>query len=315
MSAGATLPLLLPGLAFLALAVIKKLLVDEISGWLTSLSESLIALAATRIPSHADRYREEWLAELATLHDRRISGLRYALGVLHGSRALAVSVEHASRGAGPADRTASPASTPDLDRIAERLARRSAPSALARSRTSPQHFADFYDAMAPAVLRFFAARTQNGERAFDLTAETFAKAFEKREHFRGSTEQQGVTWLWGIARSELARYHRTRTVELGAMRRLGLERPPVSDAELHELERHAGTEAAYDHLSSALAELPAALREAIVLRFARNLSYPEIAEELGISREQARRRVSRALAALRADPRIAAVAEELRPAR
>ena len=97
-----------------------------------------------------------------------------------------------------------------------RITRRQ-PGLLARSRTSEQPFGEFYDAMAPAVLRFFARRTRDSERAFDLTAETFAKAFEKRRDFRGHTDEQAAAWLWSIARNELARYSRTRKVELAAV--------------------------------------------------------------------------------------------------
>lgn len=90
---------------------------------------------------------------------------------------------------------------------------------------SERLFADFYDELHPTVLRFFAKRTRDGESAFDLTAETFAKAFEKREQFRGITEEEAAGWLRSIARNELAKYNRTRTVELGAPQRLGFERP------------------------------------------------------------------------------------------
>src|SRR5271154_5533921 len=110
------------------------------------------------------------------------------------------------------------------------------PGLLARSRTSDAPFADFYDVMAPAVLRFFARRTRDSERAFDLTAETFAKAFEKRQDFRGSSDEEAAAWLWSIARNELARHGRTRTVELAALQRLGLERPNPTDVELRQVE-------------------------------------------------------------------------------
>jgi RNA polymerase sigma factor (sigma-70 family) len=52
---------------------------------------------------------------------------------------------------------------------------------------------------------------------------------------------------------------------------------------------------------SAVAELSDAQRDAVALRFAADLSYREIGEALQISEPAARRRVSDALAALRAN--------------
>ena len=48
---------------------------------------------------------------------------------------------------------------------------------LARSRSSPNAFADFYERMSPVLLRFFASQARGGQAAFDLVAETFSKAF------------------------------------------------------------------------------------------------------------------------------------------
>ena len=177
------------------------------------------------------------------------------------------------------------------------------------TRAGDAPFADFYDAMAPSVLRYFARRTRERERAFDLTAETFAKAFEKREHFRGHSDVEAAAWLWAIARNELARYHRTRVVELTALRRLGLERPAPSESELHDVEELAAAEEAREQVALALAALPAAHREVIRLRFLDELSYPEIAHTLGVSCDVVRARVSRARRVLRENEHLRAAAK------
>ena len=179
-----------------------------------------------------------------------------------------------------------------------RLAAR-VPGLLARSRTADGAFTDFYDAMAPSVLRFFARRTREGERAFDLTAETFAKAFEKRADFRGTSDEEAAGWLWSIARNELARYHRTRTVEMAAMRRVGLERPAPSDEELRTVEVLTAEEDVREHVELALGVLPPEQREVIRLRFVDELSYLEIAQTLGVSYDVVRARASRGLRTLK----------------
>src|SRR5271166_5256823 len=51
--------------------------------------------------------------------------------------------------------------------LVERLFRDDRPGLLARSRSSPQTFADFYNAMSPAVMRYFARETRDPQRAFD----------------------------------------------------------------------------------------------------------------------------------------------------
>jgi RNA polymerase sigma factor (sigma-70 family) len=182
---------------------------------------------------------------------------------------------------------------------------------LARSLTSEQPFGDFYDAMAPTVLRFFAKRTRDSERAFDLTAETFAKAFEKRRDFRGHSDEQAAAWLWSIARNELARQGRTRKVELAAIARLGLERPDPSDEELRQIEELTAAEDIREHVEDALAVLPLDQREVVRLRFVDELSYIEIADTLGVSYDVVRARASRALRTLRASEQLEAAVRVL----
>jgi RNA polymerase sigma-70 factor (ECF subfamily) len=162
-------------------------------------------------------------------------------------------------------------------------------------------FGDFYDAMAPSILRYFMRKTREPHRSFDLTAETFAKAFEKRHDFAGATEQQAAAWLWTIARNELARYRRSQSVEFAALSRLGLERPAPSDEELRQVEEIAAVEEAQGHVGRALSLLPQEQRRVIEMRFIEHLSYEEIAARIGVSNDVVRARASRALRTLRAD--------------
>jgi RNA polymerase sigma factor (sigma-70 family) len=173
------------------------------------------------------------------------------------------------------------------------------PGLLARSRSSSNTFAEFYEQMSQPVLRFFVRQTRDGHRAFDLTAETFAKAFENRQDFRGATDEQAAAWLWRIARNELARYRRSRSVELAAARRLGLERPAPTAEELRHVERLTAVEVVRERIQDALKTLPPDQREILRLRFLDELSYHEIAQQLGVSYDVVRARTSRALRALR----------------
>jgi RNA polymerase sigma factor (sigma-70 family) len=191
-----------------------------------------------------------------------------------------------------------------------RLAAR-APGLLAKSRTSDAPFADFYDSLSPAVLRFFARRTRDGHSAFDLTAETFAKAFEKRRQFRGTTDDQAAAWLWRIARNELARYHRSRSIELEALRRIGLERPSPTDEELRQVEELAVADQLREHIRLALALLPPDQRDVVQLRYVDEMTYHEIAQQLGVSHDVVRTRASRALRTLKSSKHVQAAVRSL----
>lgn len=81
-------------------------------------------------------------------------------------------------------------------------------AALRRTRRQPSAFADVYATQAASLLAFFVRRTFDVEVAADLTAETFACAFEDRRRFRGSTDEEALGWLYGIARHQLSRYVR-----------------------------------------------------------------------------------------------------------
>jgi Sigma-70 region 2 len=75
----------------------------------------------------------------------------------------------------------------------------SLPGLLARSRASPHAFGDFYEQMSPQVLRFFVRRTGDPHRAVDLTAETFARAFEHRSEFRGAPAAARIDYRFAQA--------------------------------------------------------------------------------------------------------------------
>lgn len=89
-----------------------------------------------------------------------------------------------------------------------------------------------------------------------------------------------------------------------AVRRLGLERPILSDQELLQIERMGAEDEVRERLQDALGRLSPEQREVLHLRFIDELSYPEIAETLGVSYDLARTRTSRALRALRASEQI-----------
>jgi RNA polymerase sigma-70 factor (ECF subfamily) len=173
------------------------------------------------------------------------------------------------------------------------------PAALARARAQPAAFAEFYDANARGLLRFFARRLVDAEAALDLTAETFAQAFAARGSFRGRSDEEAQAWLFTIAHRQLAGYLRRGYVDRRARERLGVSLGVPSEDELARIEELADLGALRSAIADGLRELSEDQRRAVQLRVVDELPYPELAQRLGVSEQTARARVSRALRALR----------------
>jgi RNA polymerase sigma factor (sigma-70 family) len=154
----------------------------------------------------------------------------------------------------------------------------------------------FYDRHEAAVLAYFARRTRDPEVAAELAAETFADVVLQVRRRAAVREPAG--WLWAIARSRLADYHRRGAVDDRLRRRVGIG-PLALDDEALERIAALGAEPHGAALPGALASLPDDQREAVLARHVDERGYDEIAAEQGVSEQVARKRVSRALAHLR----------------
>lgn len=174
---------------------------------------------------------------------------------------------------------------------------------------STERFEAFYEVHSPGLLRYFVRSTRDVESAFDLTAETFTKAFEKRGSFRGRNEAQGVAWIWAIARNELARYRRDRHIEERALQRLGDER--LEDAVWQVREDRDGLEAARQRINEALERLPPAQQLVLSLRFGHDLDAGAVGVRLGIPSDAVRARLSRAYRRLRVSREVQEAVHEL----
>ena len=169
---------------------------------------------------------------------------------------------------------------------------------LRAAHADPQAFREFYERYAVWVRAWFQRHTGSDSVALDLTAETFAQAWHSLRRYRDLADGSGAPWLFGIARNLLRQYHKHNRIESAARLRLGL---PVAFAESEDYERVDERMAASDMgpaLHSAVEGLPSPQREALQLRIVQQLSYDEVAGELGCSENAARLRVSRALRTL-----------------
>jgi RNA polymerase sigma-70 factor (ECF subfamily) len=165
------------------------------------------------------------------------------------------------------------------------------------SRRDPRAFRELYDRWADKLLAYFYRRVLDPEVAADLLAETFAVAYERRRRFR-DIGRPGGAWLYGIAAKELSHWFRRQEVERRAVRRLGVEVPPLDDESIARIEALADIDQHREALAAALDQITGGEREAVQLRVVDELGYAEIATRLDCTEGAARRRVHRGLARL-----------------
>ncbi len=181
---------------------------------------------------------------------------------------------------------------------------------LVRSRTDPDAYADFYDAYADRLLGYLAARVLDVEVALDIASESFAIALQRRHQFRGSTPEEERSWLFAIATSELTRYWRQGGIESRALNRIGVSVVGLSDPALERIEERLGVLAIAAQLRDQLDGLPEEQSRAVIMRVVEERSYEALADELGVTAQVARARVSRGLRALAAGLRKQGIAME-----
>lgn len=147
---------------------------------------------------------------------------------------------------------------------------------------------------------FLVSRTHDPETAVDLVGETFALVVRDRRQFRGRGDEAAISWIYAIARNQLAGWYRRGAVERSAMVRLGIERPELEPFEHDRLIELGGLAEERERVARRLLELPEDQRAAVQLRIVDERSYADVAHALGISQEAARARVSRGLRTLAA---------------
>jgi RNA polymerase sigma factor (sigma-70 family) len=150
----------------------------------------------------------------------------------------------------------------------------------------PEHFEAVFERHAPVIYRYLRRRVGE-ELAEELTAETFLRAFRSRRRFDRRRES-ALPWLYGIAANLLRMHRRAEQRRLRAYAR-AVERGPHDD-----LDRRVDSAATRPALAEALASLPNAQREVLLLHAWAELSHEEIALALDISAGTVRSRLHRA---------------------
>ncbi|MEA2466290.1 MAG: hypothetical protein QOJ57_416 [Thermoleophilaceae bacterium] len=154
----------------------------------------------------------------------------------------------------------------------------------------------FYRRYREVLLAYCVQRVPSPELAADLMAESFTAALIAVHEGNRPLPDVPVAWLFTIAHRKLIDSHRRGRVEDEARRRLELEPLSIDDADIARIEEIACRTDVATELALAL---PSDQFEALRARVLEERSYPDIARELRCSEAVVRKRVSRALRALR----------------
>lgn len=160
-------------------------------------------------------------------------------------------------------------------------------------------FEELVNRFAAEVYGFLFRITSNGEEAADLTQDTFMKALIGIKSFRGDSNLR--TWLFRIAINESRNrnrwwHRRKRGTTISLESQIGnsemslIEAVPFRGDSAEELLLRKEREQA---IEAALLELPAAFREAVILRDVQGLSYEETAEVLQTNIGTVKSRIAR----------------------
>jgi RNA polymerase sigma-70 factor (ECF subfamily) len=156
---------------------------------------------------------------------------------------------------------------------------------------SSEDFAAAYESHSKRIYQFLYWRTQDSALSEDLTSSVFEKAWRSRRSFHGGSVQ---AWLYRIARNSLTDHWRSKKAIA------------VDDIDsLAEATTDDHVDAAIDaslqaeQLKKALSKLPKTMRTIVELRFIKNQSARQVAEQLNITENNVRIIQYRALRKLR----------------
>jgi RNA polymerase sigma factor (sigma-70 family) len=166
---------------------------------------------------------------------------------------------------------------------------------IAESLVIPSSFGEIFDRHFDRIHGYL-QRQVGTDMADDLASQTFLIAFDRRSSF-DLAQTAARPWLFGIAANLVRGHLRDVRRRLKAYDRVGLD-PALDD--LDGVEERADASVLRRRLAAALAKLPAAELETLLLHAWAELSYGEVAEALGVPVGTVRSRLNRVRSRLRA---------------
>lgn len=164
---------------------------------------------------------------------------------------------------------------------------------------NPEAFEKIYNFYYERILKYLLKRTASAEAAYDLTADTFIKAFESFHKFKWTGVSIKV-WLYRIAINSLKNYRRkpqstVLTAEMEGMEILATN----AKEELEELDKAMHGDEDLTKLSDAVATLNPKYQNIVSLHYFEGMSHKEIAHTIERSESAVKSMMHRALENLR----------------
>ncbi len=149
-------------------------------------------------------------------------------------------------------------------------------------------YTGLYDTFAPMVYRLCYGLVLNKQDAEDVLQEVFVYAFKNLSRYE-PTKSAFKTWLYTIAVSRCRNTYRRKhipQIDISQLFSTQMAAPTSERPEAMLAQRNA-----QDALLRALSQLPAYLREAVILRYGHSLTYREIADVMNCPPKTAESRV------------------------
>lgn len=170
------------------------------------------------------------------------------------------------------------------------------------SKKEERAFLEAFEAHADALFRHAFFRLSDRERAYDLTQDTFLKAWDYV--VEGGEIRQYKSFLYRVMHNLIIdEYRRKRSSSLDALLEDETAAPAVeallSEGSAHEVEEELDERGLIKRVRQRIPELPEHYATALTLRFVDGLSTGEIAEAVGVSENVVSVRIHRGVAKLR----------------
>lgn len=157
----------------------------------------------------------------------------------------------------------------------------------------PHRFEEIFDRHYETVRRY-AQRAVGPDAGEEVAAQTFLEAFAHRERF-DAAYSSARPWLLGIATNLIRHHARSERVHWTALRRMTVERDEEDPAAEDGLDAARAAPA----IVAALATLAESDRDAFLMFALGELTYPEVAEAMGIPVGTVRSKIFRVRRVLR----------------
>jgi RNA polymerase sigma-70 factor (ECF subfamily) len=137
----------------------------------------------------------------------------------------------------------------------------------------PEDFEQVHRESGDRLIESLTGFVRDRDRAEDLTARAFEKAWEKRDTFRGEASLR--TWIEAIARNAARQeWSRAQSVRFDTLDRIDARDWPAPQLVTDELEKRED----HRHLQQALATLPSKYRRALIAHFVEDFSIRDVAQ-------------------------------------